>query len=138
MHEIGLCEPIVDAVERQAAGRRVTGVRVRVGARHAVVPESFDMAFAMVADGTVAADATVDLVVTPATAVCISCGRRAESADPLAACAGCGEVGLEMTGGDELVLESIELAAAAPPDEKGAADVPGDSRGDHRNPAGQS
>lgn len=138
MHEIGLCEPVLAAVQRQAAGRRVAGVRVRVGARHAVVPDAFAQAFAMVADGTVADGAAVDLVVTPAVADCHSCGQRAESADPLAACAGCGAVGLEISGGDELVLEYIELEAAhGGRDEKGAADVSGDSRGDRRDPSGQ-
>lgn len=143
MHEIGLCEPIVDAALRHAAGRRVTSVRVRVGARHAVVPDAFEQAFAIVADGTVADGAGVDLVVTPAVAVCHSCGGRTESADPLAACAGCGAVGLEMSGGDELVLESVELDAAGPRDardehdEKGAVDVSRDPRGDRRDPSGQ-
>lgn len=146
MHEIGLCEPIIDAVQRQAAGRRVAGVRVRVGARHAVVPDAFEQAFAMVADGTVADGAAVDLVVTPPVAACHSCGHRTETTDPLAACAGCGAAGLEMTGGDELVLESIELDGAEPRDEhgqndergeKGAADVSRDPGGDRRDPSGQ-
>lgn len=138
MHEIGLCEPIVDAVTRQAAGRPVTGVRVRVGARHAVVQDAFEQAFAMVADGTVAEGAAVELSVTPAVAACHSCGQRTETDDPLAACAGCGALGLEMTGGDELAVESIELGTADPDGAKGVADVSGDSRRDHRDPAGQS
>lgn len=137
MHEIGLCEPILASVQQQAAGRRVTGLRVRVGVRHAVVPDAFEQAFAMVADGTVADGAAVDLVVTPAVADCHTCGQRMEAADPLAACAGCGAVGMELSGGDELVLESIELGAVDPRDEKGAADVSRDPRGDRRDPSGQ-
>lgn len=140
MHELGLCEPIVAAVERQAAGRRVTGVRVRVGARHAVVRDSFEQAFTVAAGGTVAEDAAVDLVVTPAVATCHSCGRRTEVVDPLAACADCGGVGVEVSGGDEIVLESIELGATERRDasgEEGAADVSGDSRRDRRVRPGQ-
>ena len=37
LHELGLCEGVLQAVERRAAGRRVTRVRVRVGAQHRVV-----------------------------------------------------------------------------------------------------
>jgi hydrogenase nickel incorporation protein HypA/HybF len=124
MHELGLCEGIVEAVERRAAGRRVTGVRVRVGARHRVVEESLDQAFEMVAAGTVADGAEVDLVVVPVTLTCRDCGHQAESLEPLGACPSCGGTDLEMDGGDELLLESIALAVP----EGGEPHVPRDSR----------
>ncbi|MFN2490886.1 MAG: hydrogenase/urease maturation nickel metallochaperone HypA, partial [Actinomycetota bacterium] len=57
MHEIGLCEAIMEAVERRAAGRRVNRVKVRVGARHRVAEPSFNQAFSLVSGGTVAEDA---------------------------------------------------------------------------------
>ena len=44
MHEFGLCEGVVDAVRQRAGGRRVTGVRVRFGGRHAVDEESLAQA----------------------------------------------------------------------------------------------
>ncbi|HET9289505.1 MAG TPA: hydrogenase/urease maturation nickel metallochaperone HypA, partial [Actinomycetes bacterium] len=52
MHELGLCEGILEAVERRAAGRRVNRVRVRVGAQHRVVESAFDQSFALVSQGT--------------------------------------------------------------------------------------
>jgi hydrogenase nickel incorporation protein HypA/HybF len=70
------------AVERRAAGRRVTRVRVRVGARHRVVPSAFDQSFALVAQGTVADGAAVDLVVVPVRVRCQDCGHEAEATDP--------------------------------------------------------
>lgn len=88
MHELGLCEGILEAVERRAAGRRVAGVRVRVGELHQVVEPALAQAFELVAEGTVAEGAAVDLVVV---------------------------------AGDELVLESIQLAA---PVERGEEHVP--------------
>ena len=119
-----MCEGIIEAVERRAAGRRVTGVRVRVGARHRVVGPSLDQAFELVAAGTVAEGAAVDLVVVPVTLGCRDCGHQAESQEPLAACPACGGTDLEMDGGDELVLESIALAVP----EGGETHVPRDSR----------
>jgi hydrogenase nickel incorporation protein HypA/HybF len=109
MHEIGLCEGLLGAVETAAAGRRVTGVRVRVGARHAVVKDAFEQAFGLAADGTVAEGAAVDLVVTPVTVTCREFGHRTESVDLLATCASCGADDVEVSGGGELVLESIEV-----------------------------
>jgi hydrogenase nickel incorporation protein HypA/HybF len=111
VHELGMCEAILDAVERRAAGRRVARVKVRVGALHRVVEPALDQAFALVSAGTVAAGAAVDLVVVPARARCAACGHEAETGDPLAACAACGGE-VDLAGGDELVLESIQLANA--------------------------
>ena len=109
MHELGLCEGVLEAVERRAAGRRVTRVRVRVGAQHRVVPSAFDQSFALVSQGTVADGAAVDLVVVPVTVTCLDCGHKAEADDPLAACPACGALDLETEGGDELILEAIHL-----------------------------
>jgi hydrogenase nickel incorporation protein HypA/HybF len=109
VHELGLCEGILEAVERRAAGRRVTRVRVRVGARHRVVESAFDQSFALVAQGTVADGAAVDLVVVPVTVTCLDCRQVAEATDVLAACPACGALDLEVEGGDELILEAIHL-----------------------------
>lgn len=130
MHEIGMCEGLVDMIDQQAAGRRVTGVRLRVGARHAVVPGALDQAFALVADGTVAQDAAVDVVVTPATVLCRTCGQANQSGEVLAVCPGCGAADVDVTGGDELVLESLRFAPAREEAreatrEEGRQDVPG-------------
>jgi hydrogenase nickel incorporation protein HypA/HybF len=112
VHELGLCEGILAAVERRAAGRRVTRVRVRAGARHRVVESALDQAFALVSRGTVADGADVDLVVVPVRVRCLDCGHQAEAADALAACPACGGLDLDLEGGDELILESIELEEA--------------------------
>jgi hydrogenase nickel incorporation protein HypA/HybF len=109
MHEIGMCDGLRDLIDQKAAGRRITSVRLRVGARHAVVNEGFDQAFALVADGTAAQGAVLDLVVTPATVACRACGRKSESTDGLAVCPRCHAADVEVTGGDELVLESLRF-----------------------------
>jgi hydrogenase nickel incorporation protein HypA/HybF len=116
MHEIGMCEGLVELIQRQAMGRRVTAARVRIGARHAVVDDAFGQAFALAATGTTVQDAVVELVVMPMTVGCGACGSRSESVDPLAACPVCGDDGVHLTGGDELILESVTYG-------EGAADV---------------
>ncbi|MER7506342.1 hydrogenase maturation nickel metallochaperone HypA [Nonomuraea pusilla] len=119
MHEFGLCEGLVDLIEERAGGRTVTGARVRVGAGHAVSKDAFEHAFAEAAAGTAAGGAVVDVVITPLTVRCRECGGRAESMDALAACPVCGGE-VEVSGGDELVLESVEY---------GPADGQGDGHG---------
>lgn len=113
MHELGLCEAIVAAVERRAAGRRVTRVRVRVGALHGVAEPALAQAFELAAGGTVAEGATVDLVVLPVRVACHACGHATQAQALPAACPACGATSLDVHGGDELLLESIQLAAPA-------------------------
>jgi hydrogenase nickel incorporation protein HypA/HybF len=113
MHEIGMCEGLVDLVRQHADGRRVAEVRVRVGARHAVVGEAFDQAFALAAEGSAAEGADLDLVITPVTVECGACGRRSESTDVLAVCPLCGGGDVDVHGGDELVLESVRFEGEA-------------------------
>jgi hydrogenase nickel incorporation protein HypA/HybF len=108
MHELGLCSSIVDAIERRAGDRQVVRVRVRVGRLHHVHPEAFDQSFAVAAMGTVAQDASAELVLLPIRARCHSCGAELEVEQIPVSCTGCGAIDLEVTGGDELLLESIE------------------------------
>jgi Zn finger protein HypA/HybF involved in hydrogenase expression len=65
MHEIGYCEAILGAVERRAAGRRVTRVKVRIGDLHAVAEPALAQSFELVAAGSVADGAAIDLVTVP-------------------------------------------------------------------------
>ena len=111
MHEFGLCEGVLDAVHQRARGRQVAAIRVRFGVRHAVDSESLAQAFTMMAEGTEAAGATVDLVTVPAAIACPDCGFSGETADLLAVCPRCGAADIQISGGDEMMLESIRYAA---------------------------
>jgi hydrogenase nickel incorporation protein HypA/HybF len=115
MHEYGLCEPIVQAVERRAAGRRVARARVRVGAMHRVAPPSMEQAFALATEGTTAEGAALDLVIVPAEISCAACGHTGTSDDPMSLCPACGSAEVALAGGDDLILESIQLVAPAEP-----------------------
>ena len=50
------------------------------------------------------------MVVLPVLGRCPACGWEGSSDDQLVACPSCGDGGVVSDGGDELVLESIELA----------------------------
>jgi hydrogenase nickel incorporation protein HypA/HybF len=108
MHELGLCSSIVDAIERRAGERPVARVRVRVGRLHHVHPEAFDQSFAIAAMGTVAEEAAAELVLLPVVAHCGACAATWDADEVPVACPTCGGVEIELLGGDELVLESIE------------------------------
>jgi hydrogenase nickel incorporation protein HypA/HybF len=112
VHELGLCSSIVDAVERRAGTRNVARVKVQVGRLHHVHPEAFEQSFAVAAAGTVAEDATAELVLLPVRARCSDCLETWNAEEIPMACPNCGGLGVELVGGDELVLESIEYRGA--------------------------
>jgi hydrogenase nickel incorporation protein HypA/HybF len=107
MHEYGLAEGVLASVRQRAGGRKVAGLRVRFGVRHAVDEESLAQAFSFVAEGTEAAGAAVQLVTVPATLTCRDCGFTGDTTDVLAACPHCAGENVDITGGDEMTLESI-------------------------------
>ncbi len=107
MHEYGVCEGMLDAVRARAGGRQVAAIRVRFGVWHAVDAAALADAFESVAAGTEAADATIELVTVPAQIVCRACGSTEDSTDLLAVCPRCASTDVELTGGDEMTLESV-------------------------------
>lgn len=115
MHEIGMCEGVVAAVEQRAAGRPVASVGVRVGVGLRVAPDAFRSAFELVAGGSAAEGARVEIVEVPAQGRCGDCAAAFETDDPLPSCPACGGGVIEVTGGDELTLEWLEYAADEPP-----------------------
>jgi hydrogenase nickel incorporation protein HypA/HybF len=112
MHEFGLCEGVLAAVRQRAAGRPVAWVRVRAGVRHGVDAESMAQALQVLAEGSEAAGASLDLVTVPARLRCRTCGHTGQVHDLLALCPQCQGDDVEISGGDELTLESIGYASA--------------------------
>lgn len=110
MHETGLSEAIVEATLRRARGRQVVGLRARIGG-HVVDADVVTQGILLAALGTNAEGAAVDLVCEPMTARCRSCGRGGPVDDHMAmvACTRCGALDIELTGHDQVVLESITV-----------------------------
>lgn len=112
MHELGMCEGIVEAVVRRAGDRPVRAVRVRVGG-HPVDPDVIEQGVRVAAMGTVAEGADIDLMLEPLRVRCRRCREETpvNSAMALAACPACGAVDVEVAGHEDVVLESITVDA---------------------------
>jgi hydrogenase nickel incorporation protein HypA/HybF len=109
VHELALAESIVHLALGHAAGRRVTGVGVKVGALRQVVPDSLSFSFELVVQGTAAEGAFLEIEGVEAAGRCARCGVESRiSAFPLR-CEGCGELGLEVVRGEELRVEWVEV-----------------------------
>jgi hydrogenase nickel incorporation protein HypA/HybF len=109
MHELSIARGIVRVVEAHARGRRVTSVTVQVGALRQVVLSALSFAFELVAQGTAAEGAELELEHVPAGIRCRSCGRESELDEFPFACRACGGVDVEVVRGEELLVWRLEL-----------------------------
>ena len=111
MHEMSITRNIVAIVGEHAGPRRVTRVRLEVGALTAVVPEALLFCFDVATKGTVLEGAVLEIVTVPGRAVCMECGEESGIEGLLARCA-CGSRRLTRVSGEELNVKDMEVEAA--------------------------
>jgi hydrogenase nickel incorporation protein HypA/HybF len=112
MHEMALTESIVEIVAEAARKQgfaRVRVVRLQVGAMAHVEPEALRFCFDAVSRGTVAEGADLDIVRSPGEGWCLDCGKIVPLAERFGACPECGRRHVQMTAGDELRIEELEV-----------------------------
>lgn len=112
MHEVSImAEAIRMAVESaQAAGaRRITGVRLRVGALSGAVPEAMRFAWEVVSHDTMATGARLEIESVSAAGWCATCQTEFECADYFNECPRCHNVSGELRRGRELEIAAVEL-----------------------------
>jgi hydrogenase nickel incorporation protein HypA/HybF len=115
MHELAICQALLDEVERVARGQhaeRVAGVRVRCGALAGVEPELLHRAYEVARAGTLVEDAALTIEDSPVRVYCPRCRSEGPARAQRLVCSACGEWRTEVVAGDELLLMSVELIAA--------------------------
>ncbi|HEX8201511.1 MAG TPA: hydrogenase maturation nickel metallochaperone HypA [Isosphaeraceae bacterium] len=113
MHEVGLMQAALEIAlrhaERHGAGR-VHGLALRVGPLSGAVPEALEFAFDVVAQGTIAEGARLEIRRVPILCACAACGLEFRPTDFPPDCPGCGRPGARVTHGRELELDSVEIS----------------------------
>jgi hydrogenase nickel incorporation protein HypA/HybF len=115
MHELAVCQALLDEVERIARARhaeRVAAVRVRVGELAGVEPELLQRAYEVARAGTLARDAALAIEDSPVRVYCQSCGNESAARAQRLLCAFCGDWRTKLIAGDELTLMSVDLVTA--------------------------
>jgi hydrogenase nickel incorporation protein HypA/HybF len=112
MHEMSLCESLLQIIERQAASHaftRVRAVRVEIGALACVEPEALRFCFDAAARGTLAEGAVLEIVTRPGEAWCWDCQAVVPLPDLTAPCPQCNGYRREARTGDDLRLKELEV-----------------------------
>jgi hydrogenase nickel incorporation protein HypA/HybF len=109
MHELSIAESVVEIASRHARGRRVAVVELKVGHLRQVVPSALEFAFELVAEGTPVGGAELRMEVVAAAGDCRACGAETPLPEFPLACRFCGGLDVEVTRGEELLVDSLEL-----------------------------
>ncbi len=113
MHELAICEAILDTVTARADGRSVPRVDVRIGHLRQVVPDSLLFSWEILTQGTDLAGCTLVIEHVPAVVHCLDCAAGTTLDLPILACAACGGFHVELVSGEEFQIASLDVVEAA-------------------------
>ena len=109
MHELSIAQALVDlAVAHRPEGSKVRAVKVRAGPLRGIDPEALRWAWESVRGDGDCATATLDVNVLPWRMRCGQCGKEWSAEEMEFQCA-CGSDRVFPVGGDELILDSLEV-----------------------------
>ncbi len=114
MHEISLVEGLFKQLEELAAennATRVISVTMEIGPHCGVVVDSFQFGFDILsADNDLVRGAKLNIVVPPVSYSCTNCSHVEKTSGPKPEeCPACGELLLIPDGGNDLILQQIEM-----------------------------
>ena len=112
MHEMSLCESIVQTLQEQARVqdyRQVQIVRLEIGALAGVEVEAMRFGFDVVTRGTLAEGAQLEIIEVAGQAWCLPCGKNVTVKQRFDACPECGSYQLQITSGEELRIKELEV-----------------------------
>ncbi|TBW40334.1 hydrogenase maturation nickel metallochaperone HypA [Siculibacillus lacustris] len=113
MHELTLCDSLIEILAQERATRRFASVRrlrLEIGRFGCIDPEALAYAFDVSTRGTFLDGALLEIERPAGRAHCLDCGADVEVETRLDACPACGGERLSPTGGDEMRLIEMEVA----------------------------
>jgi len=112
MHELSLCEGVLQLIEEQALEQKfskVNTVWLEIGALAGVETEAMRFSFDAVANGSVADGAALKIIDIPGQAICPTCKNRIQICARFDVCPDCGHYPLEIIAGEELRIKELEV-----------------------------
>jgi len=112
MHELAITQSMLDLVivqAKQAGAKKVEKIYLIIGELSGYVEESVQFYFDHFSKGTIAEGATLNFTMVPAQARCRNCGKVFKVKEFEWVCPECNQVGLEITAGNELKVDSLEV-----------------------------
>ena len=115
MHELAVCQALIEQVAQIAAQHAAPGVksvRIQLGPLCGVEPGLLQNAYPIASAGSAAADSVLLIDMAPLTVKCDSCGAETAASVNRLLCGNCGDYHTQVISGDEMLLLSVELQHA--------------------------
>lgn len=112
MHELSVCQGLIRQVEKIAAQNQalsVDRILLKVGPLSGVEPELLKHAFTIAREGTVAAEASLEIEEGAVKVKCRQCGGSGEVTVNRLLCPDCGDWQVDVTEGEEMLLLSLDI-----------------------------
>jgi hydrogenase nickel incorporation protein HypA/HybF len=109
VHELSLCQAIVDTARRYGGERPLRRVLVRIGFLRQVVPDSLVFSWQVITDGSDLAGCELSIEHVPAVIECRRCGVTTELDRPLLICPQCESDDVTVVHGEEFQIAAIDV-----------------------------
>jgi hydrogenase nickel incorporation protein HypA/HybF len=112
MHEMSLCEGILQVLEAEAGNQgfsKVKTVWLEIGELSSVEIEALVFSFDVVTRNTLADGANLEIINLPGTAWCMKCAKNVAVKRRFDACPECGSYQLQVTSGEEMRIKELEV-----------------------------
>ena len=112
MHELAICQALMNQVENIAAernARSVVSIVIGMGPLSGVEAQLLKHAYPVASAGTVAEGAELKIENLPVRVSCSQCGAESDALPNKLVCKTCGDWRTTVISGDELMLMSVEL-----------------------------
>ena len=112
MHEMSLCESILQVLEQQAESQQYSKVKtvwLEIGALASVEIEALRFSFDVVVQGSIADQAHLEIIEIPGQAWCMSCRLNVLIQQLYDFCPHCGSHQLQVNNGDQMRIKELEV-----------------------------
>jgi hydrogenase nickel incorporation protein HypA/HybF len=112
MHEMSLCEGILQVIEAESQKQQFTEVKqvvLDIGVLSGVEITALEFAFDVVMRGSVAEKATLKINEIEAQAWCMPCSESVKIKQRYDACPNCESYQLQVSSGDEMKIKELEV-----------------------------
>lgn len=112
MHELSLCENILDVLEQQAKEQHFQTVKtvcLEIGKLSCVEQNALHFSFSAVMSGTLAASATLKIIEVDGKAWCEHCQQSVKIDHRYDECPHCGMYSLEIEDGEQMRIKELEV-----------------------------
>lgn len=112
MHEMSLCEGVLQIIEAEAKKQNFSTVKrviLDVGVLSGVEIPALEFSFEVVMRGSIAENATLEINELEAQAWCMQCAESVTVKQRYDACPKCGSYQLQISSGDEMRIKELEV-----------------------------